>query len=227
MFSLPLARELEVLTSQHNHGSKRQCWFCSSQGNLSYPCRVFFFFCLLLLGIGPEIELKASDRERERLIQREVDRTKAREFWGGNQKEIKAESQTHMNQRNWGEEGEESEKRCSLLESDSIDLHSMLNHVQHSAHMAPLNVARPESVYACALVYMCIYIIYTRVCLCFYFWSTRRSVTISMSVHASVCVSLILFTCWCLPACRHMDLCVCACSPAYTACILIGLHSSV
>lgn len=40
----------------------------------------FFFFCLLLLGIGPEIELKASDRERERLIQREVDRTKAREF---------------------------------------------------------------------------------------------------------------------------------------------------
>lgn len=165
-------------------------------------------------------------RERERLIQREVDRTKAREFWGGNQKEIKAESQTHMNQRNWGEEGEESEKRCSLLESDSIDLHSMLNHVQHSAHMAPLNVARPESVYACALVYMCIYI-YTRVCLCFYFWSTRRSVTISMSVHTSVCVSLILFTCWCLPACRHMDLCVCACSPAYTACILIGLHSSV
>lgn len=199
MFSLPLARELEVLTSQHNHGSKRQCWCCSSQGNLSYPCRVFFFFCLLLLGIGPEIELKASDRERERLIQREVDRTKAREFWGGNQKEIKAESQTHMNQRNWGEEGEESEKRCSLLESDSIDLHSMLNHVQHSAHMAPLNVARPESVYACALVYMCIYI-YTHVCVCVSIFD------LLVGVWLLVWVCTLLYVC--LWFCLHADVCL-------------------
>lgn len=105
----------------------------------------------------------------------------------------------HMNQRNWGEEGEESEKRCSLLESDSIDLHSMLNHVQHSAHMAPLNVARPESVYACALVYMCIYI-YIHVCVCVSIFD------LLVGVWLLVWVCTLLYVC--LWFCLHADVCL-------------------
>lgn len=42
-------------------------------------CGVFFLLSFASWNC-PEIELKASDRERERLIQREVDRTKARDF---------------------------------------------------------------------------------------------------------------------------------------------------
>lgn len=135
-----------------------------------------------------EIDTKRSGQnESQRVLRREPEGDQGRE------------SDTHMNQRNWGEEGEESEKRCSLLESDSIDLHSMLNHVQHSAHMAPLNVARPESVYACALVYMCIYI-YIHVCVCVSIFD------LLVGVWLLVWVCTLLYVC--LWFCLHADVCL-------------------
>lgn len=48
-------------------------------------------------------------------------------------------------------------KRERERELDSIDLHSIQNHVQHSAHMAPLNVARLE--YVCVFACLCVSIL--------------------------------------------------------------------
>lgn len=63
----------------------------------------------------------------------------------------------------------------------------------------------------------------SRVFVCFYFGFTHRSVAISTSAHASVCVPLVLFTCWCLLVLRHVDtctvcVCLCACG-AVCACL--------
>lgn len=86
-------------------------------------------------------------------------------------------------------------------ESDGVDLHSIHKHVQHLAHMAPLNVARLRSV----CVFVSILIVLTGVC-----------VIVNMSVHASLCVfdfylhasvylrvAACVRICLCVRACKH------------------------
>lgn len=112
-------------------------------------------FVLLQLGISTEI-VKVSDRniDTKRGGQNVNERESERKSQGGEEKEMKMERQKQSRETGKGGEGKES-RRCQLLVSDSIDLHFSQNPVQHSAHMAPLNVARLE--FVCVRVCICVY----------------------------------------------------------------------
>lgn len=70
--------------------------------------------------------------------------------------EMRVERWTQAAGTEGGREGEKERGR----ELDGVDLHSIQKHVQHLAHMAPLNVARLRSV----CVFVSILIVLTGVC---------------------------------------------------------------
>lgn len=66
--------------------------------------------------------------------------------------------ENEQNRRETEKERMKQRKKDRGRKSDGIDLHSIQHHVQRSAHMAPLNVARLESVCVCVFAYKCVFL---------------------------------------------------------------------
>ena len=158
-------------------------FFC--EDNLSSESVDFFFFFfgvgggggqLLHLGIGNTMELEVTDRKIDTKRSGQSRRVKGlRRERGGDGEMARQGHRTERERESETEGGSQTALTFTLLRTTSNIQHIWL-------HL----MWRDLIVCVCVCVFVCVY---------FHFRLTCRRATISMSVHASLCVSLILFTC--------------------------------